>query len=200
MNRYCFFEKINYIVIQIKKINNPLRISFDKCIKYIIVNKIIDMTPKKMLFFVSLILLLNGCKKEEQIMIIQNNGFNTYVFDNLIGNVRITIYNTPNSYDITVINGPGSVIGCAIRNSSSQSTIYFSDSYIGKGSTETQTSSANGMPVGQNLELKLVVYKSTVSAAIFISIEALGLDFWDGINEYKESIAEQYVAVFMLGA
>jgi hypothetical protein len=157
------------------------------------------MKPKIMLFLVSLIFLINGCKKEEQIIILQNNGANTYVFDNLIGNVRITIYNTPNSYDITVINGPGSVIGCAIRNQASPSTIYFSDSYIPKNGTETQSSSANGMPVGQNLELKLVVYKSTVSSAIYRLIEMLGLDFWDGINEYKESIAEEYVAVFRLG-
>jgi hypothetical protein len=139
-----------------------------------------------------------SCEKEEQIVVLQNNGANTYVFDNLIGNVRINIYNTQNNYDITVINGPGSVIGCAIRNYSSPSSIYFSDSYIPKGNTETQSSSSNGIPTGQKLELKLVLYKSTVSSAIYRLIEALGLDFWDGINEYKENIADECVSIFML--
>ncbi|HZJ73387.1 MAG TPA: hypothetical protein VFC87_01165 [Perlabentimonas sp.] len=141
---------------------------------------------------------LAGCEKEENIIILQNNGSNTYTFDNLIGNVRINIYNTPYSYDITVVNGPGSVVGCAIREKNSPSTIYFSDSYIYKGSTETQSSSVAGMLVGHDLELKLVVYKSTVSSAVYRLIEMLGIDFWDGINDYKENIAEEYVAVFVL--
>jgi hypothetical protein len=156
---------------------------------------------KQNLFILLLVFLtaLAGCKKDENIIVLQNNGSNTYTFDDLVGNVRINIYNTPYSYDITVINGPGSVIGCAIRVKSSPSTIYFSDSYIYKASTETQSSSANGMLAGQELELKLVVYKSTVSSAIYRLIETLGIDFWDGINQYQESIAEEYVAVFKLG-
>ncbi|MDD4673650.1 MAG: hypothetical protein PHI03_12010 [Bacteroidales bacterium] len=55
-----------------------------------------------------------------------------------------------------------------------------------------------GMLVGHDLELKLVVYKSTVSSAVYRLIEMLGIDFWDGINDYKENIAEEYVAVFVL--
>ncbi|MDD2549582.1 MAG: hypothetical protein PHD00_05725 [Bacteroidales bacterium] len=54
------------------------------------------------------------------------------------------------------------------------------------------------MLVGHDLELKLVVYKSTVSSAVYRLIEMLGIDFWDGINDYKENIAEEYVAVFVL--
>lgn len=145
-----------------------------------------------------LTLLTSSCVKEKPVYVLQNNGSNTYVFDNLIGNVRITIYNTPNSYDITVVNGPGSVIGCAIRNYSSPSTIYFSDAYIPKGGTETQSSSANGIPLNQKLELKLVLYKTNVSSAVYRLIEALGLDFWDGINRYKENIAAEYVIVFKM--
>lgn len=157
------------------------------------------MMSKIFICLVFLFIILVSCNKEEHIIILQKNDASTYVFENLIGNVRASIYNTPNSYDITVINGPGSIIGCAIRNQASPSTIYFSDSYIPKNGTETQSSSANGMPVGQKLELKLVVYKSTVSSAIYRLIEMLGLDFWNGINDYKESIADEYVAVFMLG-
>ncbi|NLK80749.1 MAG: hypothetical protein GX277_00940 [Bacteroidales bacterium] len=48
------------------------------------------------------------------------------------------------------------------------------------------------------MELQLVVYKSTVSSAIYRSIEMLNLDFWNSINSYKESIAEEYVSIFML--
>lgn len=155
-------------------------------------------TSKLLLFFLTLSLFLFSCTKDEHIYSLSNNGSNSYVFDNLIGNVRITIYNTENSYDITVVNGPGSVIGCAIRNYESPSTIYFSDSYIYKGSTETQSSSSNGIPRNQKLELKLVLYKSTVSSALYRTIEMLGLDFWDGINKYKENIGDEYSTIFML--
>lgn len=151
----------------------------------------------------TIVILLNltlaSCTKEDNITVLQSNGSNTYTLDNLIGNVRITIYNTPNSYDITVINGPGSVVGSAIRNQASPSTVYFSDSYIPKSGSETQSSSASGLPKGENLELKIVVYSSTVSSAVYRSIELLGLDFWTAINDYKESIAEEHIKVFRLG-
>ena len=148
----------------------------------------------------ALLLAISSCTKEKIIYVevLRNQGNNTYVFDNLIGNVRIDIYNTPNSYSITVVNGPGSVVGCAIRNHNSPSTVYFSDAFIYKGTSQTQSSAANGIPIGEKLELKLVVYNSIVSSAIFRLIEALGLDFWDGINNYKEHIADEYTTLFMI--
>lgn len=159
------------------------------------------ITLKKIPAILLILLLFHtSCVKEEIIYVevLRNQGNDTYVFDNLIGNVRINIYNTPNSYSITVVNGPGSVVGCAIRNHDSPSTVYFSDAFIYKGSSQTQSSAANGIPTGQRLELKLVVYKTTVSSAIYRLIEALGLDFWDGINNYKEHIADEYSTLFVL--
>ena len=145
-----------------------------------------------------IMIVFTSCKKEEHITVLQKSSQNTYVFDNLIGNAKIIIYNTENSYSISVINGPGSIIGCAIRNYNNLSTVYFSDSYISRGDTETQTGAMLGIPTGTYLELQIVVYKSTVSSALYRSIEMLGLDFWNNINSYKESIAEEYVTVFML--
>ncbi|MFW5803714.1 MAG: hypothetical protein ACOCWG_00620 [bacterium] len=139
-----------------------------------------------------------SCKKEEHIAVLQKTSQNTYVFDNLIGNAKIILYNTEHSYNISVINGPGSVIGCAIRNHTSPSTVYFSDSYISRGETETQTGATSGIPTGTYLELQLVVYKSTVSSAVYRSIEMLGLDFWNSISSYKEHIADEYSMVFVL--
>ncbi len=148
----------------------------------------------------AMLIALGSCTKEKivYVEVLRNQGNDTYVFDNLIGNVRINIYNTPNSYSITVVNGPGSVVGCAIRNHNSPSTVYFSDAFIYKGASQTQSSAANGIPTGEKLELKLVIYKSTVSSAIYRLIEALGLDFWDGINNYKEHIADEYTTLFVL--
>jgi hypothetical protein len=148
----------------------------------------------------AMLIAFGSCTKEKivYVEVLRNQGNDTYVFDNLIGNVRINIYNTPNSYSITVVNGPGSVVGCAIRNYRSPSTIYFSDAFIYKGVSQTQSSAANGIPVGEKLELKLVVYDSTVSSAIYRLIEALGLDFWDGINNYKEHITDEYTTLFVL--
>ncbi len=148
----------------------------------------------------AILLAFSSCTKEKivYVEVLRNQGNNTYVFDNLIGNVRINIYNTSNSYSIAVVNGPGSVVGCAIRNHNSPSTVYFSDAFIYKGTSQTQSSAANGIPIGEKLELKLVLYNSTVSSAIYRLIEALGLDFWDGINNYKEHIADEYTSLFVL--
>lgn len=155
---------------------------------------------KRIALYLILVLMLftTNCKKEEIVYYLTPTGTHTYTFENLVGNVRIDIYNTAHSYSITIVNGPGSVVGCAIRNYNSPSTIYFNDSYIYKGKTQTQSSATAGIPLGEKLELKLVVYKSTVSSAIFRSIEMLGLDFWDGINNYKESIGAEYITVFVL--
>ncbi len=157
----------------------------------------------KLTAILAIVLSFSSCKKEinEKIIyveVLRNQGNHTYVFDNLIGNVRINIYNTPNSYSITLVNGPASVVGCAIRSHQSPSTVYFSDAFIYKGSSQTQSSAANGIPEGERLELKLVVYQSTVSSAVYRLIEALGLDFWDGINNYKEHIADEYTTLFIL--
>lgn len=89
-------------------------------------------------------------------------------------------------------------MGCAIRNYESPSTIYFSDAFIYKGTSQTQSSAANVIPFGEKLELKLVVYNTTVSSAIYRLIEALGLDFLDGINNYKEHIADESTTLFIL--
>lgn len=153
---------------------------------------------KKIGLLILIVAVFTACKKEEHITVLQKSSQNTYVFDNLIGNAKVILYNTPHSYSISVINGPSSVIGCIIRNYNSPSTIYFSDSYIPKGNTETQTGATSGIPTQTYLELQLVVYKSTVSSAIYRSIEMLNLDFWNSINSYKESIAEEYVSIFML--
>jgi hypothetical protein len=171
--------------MEIQQMNPPLKASF---------------LFLKLPVMLAIVLLLSSCTKEKivYVEVLRNQGNDTYVFDNLIGNVKINIYNTPNSYSISVINGPGSVVGCAIRNHSSPSTVYFSDAYIPKGDTEAQSSAANGIPSGAKLELKLVIYKSTLSSAVYRLIEALGLDFWDGINSYKEHIADEYTTLFIL--
>lgn len=156
------------------------------------------MKNSALYFALVLLLFTTNCQKEEIVYSLRPSGTNTYTFENLVGNVRIDIYNTANSYSITVVNGPASVVGCAIRNYESPSTVYFSDSYIYRGRTTTQSSATAGIPVGEKMELKLVVYKSNVSSAIFRSIEMLGLDFWDSINNYKESIGEEYITIFKL--
>jgi hypothetical protein len=106
----------------------------------------------------------------------------------LIDNARVDIYNTPNSHSVTVVNDPGSVVGCAIRNHNSPSTVYFSDAFIYKGTLRTQSSAANGIPTGEKLELKLIIYKNTVSSAIYRLIKALGLDFGMGSTTTKSTL------------
>jgi hypothetical protein len=101
--------------------------------------------------------LITACNKSDEVVVLKQQSSNTYTYDNLPGNVRITIYNTENSYDITVVNGQGSVIGCAIRNHANPGTIYFSDAYIKKGGAETQSASTMGLPGHDMKERKINV-------------------------------------------
>lgn len=143
-----------------------------------------------------------SCEKQDdyqeiiEINLYSNN--KTFVLDTLIGNTKVIIYNGSEMYSITVINGPASNIGCAIRNYSDTSIVYFSDSWIGKSGTETQNGIAGNVPVNEWLELKIVLYRNDVSTFTYLAIEGLGLDFFSGINKYKESISETYLQKFRL--
>ncbi|MFO7867967.1 MAG: hypothetical protein R6U95_01550 [Bacteroidales bacterium] len=155
---------------------------------------------KKIGVIILIVAVFTACKKEDpvHVTVLQKSAQHTYVYDNLIGNVQVIINNTEHSYSVTVINGPGSVVGCAIRNYNSPSTVYFSDSYIPRGITETQTGAHSGIPARTYLQLHVIVYGSSVSSAMYRSIELLGLDFWDSINSYKEHIADEYSMLFVL--
>ncbi len=53
----------------------------------------------KIFVILFILLSLKSCTKERivYVKVLRDQGNNSYVFDNLIGNVRINIYNTPTS-------------------------------------------------------------------------------------------------------
>ncbi|MGB3939342.1 MAG: hypothetical protein WBK79_06005, partial [Candidatus Cloacimonas acidaminovorans] len=93
---------------------------------------------------------------------------------------------------IWVINGPAANIGVDIRDKDSSSFIYFADSYIGSGSNTAQTGTQ--IPWNKWMKVRVVVYKSGLSGIIVNIIRALGLDFFDSLEDYMiEQIFENEV-------
>ncbi len=83
---------------------------------------------------------------------------------------------------IWIINGPGANVGVDIRDKPNSAFIYYADSYIESGANSAQTSTQ--IPWNRWMRVRLVVYKSELSGAIVSFIELLGLDFFDGLEDY----------------
>ncbi|MDZ4121546.1 MAG: hypothetical protein U1C33_03950 [Candidatus Cloacimonadaceae bacterium] len=111
----------------------------------------------------------------------------------LLGNTEIFfIPTTIQGSDNWVINGPGAHVGLDIRDRSNSAFIYYADSYIGSGSNSAQTGTQ--IPWNRWMRVRLVVYKSGLSGIIVSFIQALGLDFFDSLEDYMiEQIYENDV-------
>ncbi len=79
---------------------------------------------------------------------------------------------------------PAANIGVDIRDKDSSSFIYFADSYIGSGSNTAQTGTQ--IPWNKWMKVRVVVYKSGLSGIIVNIIRALGLDFFDSLEDYMD--------------
>ncbi len=158
---------------------------------------------KKIIFVVLSFLLLSSCKKEEvKQFIIPNYGEDgKYVLEPLPGsfaNVAITIWP---SYDaqqsrIIVENRLNDAIAYIISEQQDPNFVYFSDNYIkAKGSSEQYGSQ---LPLNKKIDIRILVYNSTLSYALVVIIEGLGLDFWSSIEDYKENLREEYQGQLIL--
>lgn len=93
---------------------------------------------------------------------------------------------------IWVINGPGANVGLDIRDRGNNAFIYFADSYIARGDNTAQTGTQ--IPWNRWLKVRLVVYKSGLSGWVVSFLNALGLDFFDSLEDYMiEQIWENEV-------
>lgn len=158
---------------------------------------------KIVIFFLSLI-ILSACKKEEvinQIIVPDYNQDGEYVLSpmpGVLGNVKITIWPAFNADEakISIENRLDSPIGYIIRDINDVSFVYFSDSYL--GAKKTSTKYGTKLPIDQTLYIKLIAYNSSLSYALVLTIEGLGLDFWESIADYRDNLQQEYEAQIVL--
>ncbi|MDD4033883.1 MAG: hypothetical protein PHR59_08290 [Candidatus Cloacimonetes bacterium] len=101
----------------------------------------------------------------------------------ILGNTEIFfIPGTIQGSAIWVINGPGANVGVDIRDKGNSAFIYFADAYIGKSDNVAQTGTQ--IPWGRWMRVRLVEYKSGLSGYVVNFLSALGLDFFDSLEDY----------------
>jgi len=145
---------------------------------------------------VLLLLLLSSCEEITKVTVRDDNQDQVAHLGpdpDLLGNTELFfIPGTIQGSAIWVINGPAANIGVDIRDKDSSSFIYFADSYIGSGSNTAQTGTQ--IPWNKWMKVREVVYKSGLSGIIVNIIRALGLDFFDSLEDYMiEQIFENEV-------
>lgn len=69
-----------------------------------------------------------------------------------------------------------------IRDKTNNAFIYFADSYIGKGDNVAQTGTQ--IPWGRWMRVRLVEYKSGLSGYVVSLLNALGMDFFNSLEDY----------------
>jgi len=152
---------------------------------------------KRILPLLVLLLLLLSCSDEPIKVTIHDDNQDQVAHlspnPDLLGNTELFfIPGTIQGSAIWVINGPGANVGLDIRDKDSSSFIYFADSYIGSGDNTAQTGTQ--IPWNKWMKVRLVVYKSGLSGIIVSFIQALGLDFFDSLQDYMiEQVFENEV-------
>lgn len=159
---------------------------------------------RKIIVLLFLLLSFTFCKKEEvikQITVPDYNNDGAYVLEpapGLLGNVEIVIWPSFNDKEakIVVDNRLDQPIAYIIRDLNDISFVYFSDSYISaKGRSEKY---GTNLPLNEVLYIKLIAYNSTLSYGLVLTIEALGLDFWQSISDYRDNLSQEYEGELIL--
>ena len=149
-----------------------------------------------LVLLVLLLILLSSCEEATKVTVRDDNQDQVAHLGpdpDLLGNTELFfIPGTIQGSAIWVINGPAANIGIDIRDKDSSSFIYFADSYIGSGSNTAQTGTQ--IPWNKWMKVRVVVYKSGLSGIVVNIIQALGLDFFDSLEDYMiEQIYENEV-------
>ena len=149
-----------------------------------------------LVLLVLLLILLSSCEEATKVTVRDDNQDQVAHLGpdpDLLGNTELFfIPGTIQGSAIWVINGPAANVGIDIRDKDSSSFIYFADSYIGSGSNTAQTGTQ--IPWNKWMKVRVVVYKSGLSGIVVNIIQALGLDFFDSLEDYMiEQIFENEV-------
>jgi hypothetical protein len=147
---------------------------------------------------------LFSCNKEKivnQIIVPNYDNDGEYVIEPLpgvLGNVKITLWPSYSGEESKVVidNRLDQPIAYIIRDRDDLSFVYYYDSYIkAKGESEKY---GTILPFNEPLYIKLIVYNSGWSYLEIEAIEALGLDFWDNISDYRDNLETEYEGELIL--
>lgn len=156
---------------------------------------------KRIIFAILVATLLFSCGKEPTRVTLSDDNQDevSHLPPNadVLGNTEVFfIPGTIQGSAIWILNGPGANVGIDIRDSNNSSFIYYSNSFISKGGNAAQTGTQ--IPVNRWMRVRLVVYKAGLSNIIINIIKGLGLDFFDGIQQFM--IEKIYVVNLKVGS
>lgn len=142
---------------------------------------------KKLCLLFSVALLLLSCSDEPTKITVRDDNQDQVAHlgpnPDIMGNTEIFfVPTTIQGSAIWVINGPGSHVGLDIRDKDNSAFIYYGDSYIAKGANSAQTGTQ--IPWNRWMRVRLVVYESGLSGYLVSFLDALGLDFFDSLEDY----------------
>jgi hypothetical protein len=163
---------------------------------------------KKLVFFMTICFLLllaiviSSCEKEEsvieEITISVEDAYDDGVYvlnpePEILGNLQIKIWPSYTGFRsrIEIDNRLQSPLGFILRSKEDEAFIYFEKKYI-KAEGRAESGEISTIPLNKQLSLTIVVYNSTVSYAFIEIIEALGLDYWNSIEDYKDNMQTIY--------
>ncbi len=155
-----------------------------------------------------LVVIISSCEKEEiiieEITISVEDAYDDGVYvlnpePEILGNLQIKIWPSYTSFRsrIEVDNRLQSPIGFILRSKEDEAFVYYEKKYI-KAEGSTESGDVSAIPLDKQLSLTIVVYNSTVSYAFVEIIEALGLDYWNSIEDYKDNLQTIYQRFLVL--
>lgn len=159
-------------------------------------------------FLLGLVVILSSCEKEEiiieEITISVEDAYDDGVYilnpePEILGNLQIKIWPSYTSFRsrIEIDNRLQSPIGFILRSKEDEAFVYYEKKYI-KAEDRAENGQVSAIPLDEQLSLTIVVYDSTVSYAFIEIIEALGLDYWDSIEDYKNNLQTIYQRYLVL--
>jgi hypothetical protein len=159
-------------------------------------------------FLLGLVVILSSCEKEEiiieEITISVEDAYDDGVYilnpePEILGNLQIKIWPSYTSFRsrIEIDNRLQSPIGFILRSKEDEAFVYYEKKYI-KAEDRAENGEVSAIPLDEQLSLTIVVYDSTVSYAFIEIIEALGLDYWDSIEDYKNNLQTIYQRYLVL--
>ncbi|MDD2228949.1 MAG: hypothetical protein PHY48_06025 [Candidatus Cloacimonetes bacterium] len=151
----------------------------------------------KTLIVLVLCCLLFSCEKKPTQVTVRDSNQDSVAHmgpnPDIMGNTEIFfIPNTIQGSAIWVINGPGANVGMDIRDKHNNAFIYYADSYIAASGNTAQTGTQ--IPWDRWLKVRMVIYKSGLAGWVVSFLNALGMDFFDSLENYMiEQVYENEV-------
>ncbi len=155
------------------------------------------------IYILFLCCFLLSCEKKPTQITVRDDNQDTVAHmapdPDIMGNTEIYfIPGTIQGSAIWVINGPGANVGMDIRDRDNDAFIYYADSYISSGGNTAQTGTQ--IPWNRWLKVRLVVYNSGLAGWVVSFLDALGLDFFDSLEDYMiEQVYENEILLSSTG-